>query len=33
MKNEKVLRKKKRNRVCFWKEKQNFYKGELGPIW
>ena len=29
MKKERVLRKKKRNRVCFWKKKKNFYKGDL----
>ena len=34
MKNERVLRKKKRIRVWFWKKKKrNFYKGELMPIW
>ena len=29
MKKERVLRKNKRNRVCFWKKKKNFYKGDL----
>ena len=39
MKNERVLekkekrKKKKWNRVCFWKKKRNFYKGDLELVW